>query len=59
MKHTRRHEPPHLYSDDIWYFITASIYKGAHYLASDRAKALLLKKFGPSPRKSASYCLPG
>ncbi len=44
MRPSVRHEPPHIYLDDTWYFITASIFKGAPYLAGDRAKALLLKK---------------
>ncbi len=44
MKKFHRHEPPHIYADDTWYFITASTFRGVHFLATHQAKTLLLEK---------------
>jgi len=38
------HHPPHVYLDDTWYIITASILNHAPFLASERAKALVRDK---------------
>ena len=51
MKKPARHEPPHIYVDDTWYFITSSVFKGAHYLASHETKSLLLEKIRDRTRE--------
>lgn len=37
----RRHRPPHIYSDNTWYMLTASIYDKAPLLAPARARTLV------------------
>ncbi len=38
------HHPPHVYLDNTWYIVTASTLNHAHFLASERAKALVRDK---------------
>lgn len=37
-------QPPHLYLDDRWYFMTGSNYHGHHHLKSDAAKIIVRDK---------------
>ena len=42
---TSPHRPPHLYVDDTWYFITASVVDKARILSSDRHLNLWTQSF--------------
>ena len=37
----QRHRPPHIYSDNTWYMLTASIYGRAPLLAAPTARILV------------------